>query len=80
MDLSEYIRTRAVDSTAVLSRQYRACLLPPGLQENEIDLGRDTDKVFASQWLSNSHVVCGTKCNQVRGEGKPSFLYCFNER
>ncbi|XP_065837088.1 DDB1- and CUL4-associated factor 12-like isoform X2 [Oscarella lobularis] len=65
MDVPEYVRTRAAHGAARLNSEYKASSLPARLQEREIRLDADTDKVFASEWLSNTHVVCGTKCNQL---------------
>ena len=39
--------------------------LPSLLREKPLDIGR-TDKVFASQWITEEDVVVGTKCNKVR--------------
>lgn len=40
--------------------------LPHLLREKSLDIGK-TDKVFASEWITEEEVVVGTKCNKVRG-------------
>eukprot|EP00128_Syssomonas_multiformis_P015592 Colp12_sorted_trinity150504_noHs@16423 len=35
------------------------------LREEQLTLP-DVDKVFTATWLSDSEVLCGTKCNKVR--------------
>ena len=34
-------------------------------REIALDFGT-SDKVFSSQWLSETHILIGTKCNKVR--------------
>ena len=38
--------------------------LPHLLREKALDIGK-TDKVFASEWITEEEVVVGTKCNKV---------------
>ncbi len=42
--------------------------LPPLLREKQLRWN-ESDKIFASQWLSEDHVVVGTKCNKVSRKG-----------
>lgn len=44
--------------------EYLARHLPHLLTERMLDLG-ETDKVFASEWLSEDLAILGTKSNQV---------------
>ncbi len=41
-----------------------ALRLPPLLREKQLRWN-ESDKIFASQWLSEDHVLVGTKCNKV---------------
>ena len=56
-------RTLQLDDSLVKDLTLRH--LPSLFKERAVGLGR-TDKVFASQWLDEKKVVCGTKSNQVR--------------
>lgn len=38
--------------------------MPALFTENELDLG-SVNKVFTSQWINDSQVIMGTKCNKV---------------
>ena len=68
MSLFSHVRTRQI-SKATLNESVVTDLtsrhIPALLRERELSLGR-TDKVFASQWLDDKKVVCGTKSNEVR--------------
>ncbi len=39
--------------------------LPTLLREVDIDFG-NSDKIFSSQWLSESKILIGSKCNKVK--------------
>jgi len=54
--------TRLTDS----AKEYFSALhLPEAVKENELTFG-EYDKIFAAQWLNEDHIICGTKCNNVR--------------
>jgi WD repeat-containing protein 40A len=43
---------------------FKASRLPFTFQERQFSL-MSVDKIFASQWLSESHLIIGTKCNRI---------------
>ena len=48
--------------------------LPHLLREKLLDIGK-TDKVFASEWITEEEVAVGTKCNKVCG--RPLVRRCY---
>ena len=76
MSLFKHVRTRQISKTSLngsLVTDLTTRHIPTLLKERELSLGR-TDKVFASQWLDEKKVVCGTKSNEVRHQ--PDKNYC----
>lgn len=65
MDIHNLLRNRSTGNKSLLDASYVARLLPTQMQECEIILGPNTNKVFASCWLDDDRVLCGTKSNQV---------------
>ena len=65
----EHIREdRMINSIQMNYKMSR--LLPDVLTESPVTL-ENTDKIFASEWLSEGHVIFGTKCSKVS-------VQCFN--
>ncbi|XP_062516825.1 DDB1- and CUL4-associated factor 12-like [Corticium candelabrum] len=65
MEIHSLLRSRSTGGKSFLDASYIARTLPIQMQEREINFGEDTDKVFASCWLDDDRVLCGTKCNQL---------------
>ncbi|KAL9986368.1 hypothetical protein ACROYT_G000507 [Oculina patagonica] len=74
MSLFKHVRTRQISKTS-LNGSFVTDLttrhIPTLMKERELSLGR-TDKVFASQWLDEKKVVCGTKSNELLVMGMTS--------
>jgi len=64
----DYLGLRQENRNARLSVAARdRCIaqhLPEAVKENELSFG-EFDKIFAAQWLDETHIIVGTKCNKL---------------
>lgn len=63
-----YISLRQEESSTRLTENARAhCLarhIPDAVTEKELAFG-EVDKIFAAEWLDETHIIVGTKCNKL---------------
>ena len=62
--INTHLDTCSAPSENTLSH-YTARKLPSIIKEREFSLP-ETDKIFASEWLSDTEIVLGTKCNKIQ--------------